>query len=239
MPEPSSDSAIILKDCTVLGASGFPFGVGELIQISFYENSVNCRGGEQIARFSLVELAELSVSGPGTVVTGGGFIGGGFGIDGALEGMLIAGVLNKLTTKKQTHTFISLTTNFGELHLFYELMDPGPLRIYLTDVFVKLRNLNSPWILAREHLIETQLAKGVITSAEAEEMKRRLGLRPVWPDLRAASESQRLLDEKAFNDAPKGICPSCDKVIPLISESCPHCRANFGQYASWKVLPIG
>ena len=41
----------------------------------------------------------LEIGGPGLVKTGGGFVGGGFGARGAIEGMAIAAVLNGLTTR--------------------------------------------------------------------------------------------------------------------------------------------
>jgi hypothetical protein len=36
----------------------------------------------------------------------------------------------------------------------------------------------------------------------------------------------------------QGLCPNCDKVIPLASALCPHCQANFGEGAAWKVEPL-
>lgn len=235
----TGDSAtLILKDCIVLGGSGFPFTAGESSTISFYDNSVTCSGRDSLARFSLLELIDISVTGPGTVTTGGGFVGGGFGVEGALEGIAIAGVLNMLTTKKKIHTFVTFTTNFGELHLHYGAMDPAPLRIYLSPMFVKLRQLDQKWILGREQLIASHLKNEFITNEEAGIFRSRLTSPPVWPDPKAEAEARRLLDEKSANEGPKGLCPSCDKVIPLDSETCKYCRANFGQYASWSVTPI-
>lgn len=239
---PSNNSApttLILRDCTVLGASGFPFTPGEIISLAFKDHTVSCRSPARAARFSLLELAELSVTGPGTVVSGGGFIGGGFGVEGALQGMAIAGVLNALSTKKNIHTLVTLTTNFGELHLHYGAMDPGPLRIYLADVFAALRRLNGRWREEREAIIAAQLAQGAISADEAALLKARIGAAPVWPDLANDADAPDALEAGAFLHDPEGICPSCDKVIPLNSETCKFCKANFGQYASWKVLPLG
>ncbi len=238
MTESGESPVLILKDCIVLGASGFPFFPGNSSTVSFCGGAVTCSGPESIARFSLVELIDITVNGPGTVTTGGGFIGGGFGVEGALEGVALASVLNVLTTKKKIHTFVTLTTNFGELHLHYGAMDPAPLRIYLAPVFVELRRLDPRWIQEREQVIAAHLANQSITAEEADVLKARLFRPPVWPNPKAEAEAQRLLDEKASNEGPKGLCPSCDKVIPLHSETCKYCRANFGQYASWSVTPI-
>jgi hypothetical protein len=43
---------------------------------------------------------------------------------------------------------------------------------------------------------------------------------------------------KALEDAlPKGVCPNCEKVIPLVSLKCSHCKAIFGG-GGWNVLPM-
>ncbi|HUH59623.1 MAG TPA: hypothetical protein VL001_06035 [Candidimonas sp.] len=234
--ESRTNHSLILKDCTVLGASGFPFSPGDTIALVFKHNVVRCSGRSYLAELSLLELAELSVSGPGTLVTGGGFIGGGLGVEGALEGIAIANVLNALTTKKKTHTFVTLTANFGELHLHYGSMDPGAVRVFLSDVFVRLRNMNSQWRQSREQLIDDQLAKGSISGTEADTLKSRLASQPIWTDLASEAKAQRLLGESA--EGPKGTCPSCDHTISLHSEHCQYCRANFGRYSSWSVIPI-
>ncbi|NYT61124.1 hypothetical protein H0A66_02110 [Alcaligenaceae bacterium] len=136
MESNNGSATLVLKDCTVLGSSGFPFSSGETIAVAFNNNTVNCRSSNHLAKFSLLELAEISITGPGTVVTGGGFIGGGFGIE-------------------------------------------------------------------------------------------------------EAAEAQRLLDEKMYSTGPMGLCPNCEKTIQLHSETCRYCKANFGQYSSWQVIPIG
>lgn len=228
----------ILHECTVLGAPEFPFLLGDSVNLVFEGGTVSCNSATRTIPFSLIEVADLSVNGPGTVVTGGGFIGGGLDVDGALTGKAIAGVLNALTSKKMTQTFIVLTTNFGELHLHYGLMEPTALRIFLGSIFVRLRFLNTQWHHERVRVIENQLASGTISDAEAETFKTRLTSPPNWsaPILeaeKAHQEHQRLTDLGS-----KGTCPNCDQIIPLLSETCPHCRANFGQYASWSVIPL-
>lgn len=230
--------ALQLTGCAALGASGFPFSAGDAVEISFYGNYVTCTGRDTLARFHLLEVVDFSITGPGSVTKGGGFIGGGFGVEGALEGMVIAGILNKLTTETKIHTFLTLTTNWGELHLHYGLMEPASLRIYLSGVFVRLRQLNSRWMLERDQEIAAHLASGAIASEEADAIRSRLFGPPAWQDLRAEAEARQRLEEAAFNEAAKGLCPNCDKAIPLASETCKFCNANFGEYASWKVLPM-
>ncbi|WP_164461339.1 hypothetical protein [Alcaligenes faecalis] len=238
MIERSQAVPIILNGCTVLGAPGFPFSPGETINVTFDGDTLGCSSSSRMAQFSLIEVADISVTGPGTTVTGGGFIGGGMGVDGALTGMAIAGVLNALTSQKTTQTFIVLTTNFGELHLHYSLMEPAALRLFLGDVFVRLRFLNTQWRHERLQVIKDQLANGTISHEQAALFEARLNSPPDWPNSTAQVQNLRLENERLAEHGPKGTCPNCDKIIPLLSETCPHCKANFGEYASWSVIPL-
>ena len=95
------------------------------------------------------------------------------------------------------------------------------------------------WIQSRRLLIDDHLASGAIATEDAEVFRDRLASSPVWADLTAEVEAQRLLYEKDANADPSGYCPSCEKTVPLHSETCRYCKANFGQYSSWQVIPIG
>lgn len=44
----------------------------------------------------------------------------------------------------------------------------------------------------------------------------------------------RLIEEKL----PKGLCPNCDKEIPLSSLECKYCPAQFVMEGGWRVLPM-
>ena len=35
-----------------------------------------------------------------------------------------------------------------------------------------------------------------------------------------------------------GVCPNCESVIPLASETCSKCKASFGPGSAWKVKPL-
>jgi hypothetical protein len=51
-------------------------------------------------------------------------------------------------------------------------------------------------------------------------------------------EAVRLAAQREHDAKPKGICPSCNKVILLHAMQCVNCDATFGEGAVWKVLPI-
>src|SRR5690606_39028087 len=123
-------------------------------------------------------------------------------------------------------------SNFGELHLHYGSMEPAALRVVLCNVFTRLRSLDKHWRDSRLQIIDNQLAGGSITPDEAELFRSRLNTPHRWPSLVA--------EQDATDDTgPMGMCPNCDKTIPLSSEKCRHCKANFGAYASWTVIPLG
>lgn len=238
----TDEGLLRLRDCVVLGGSRFPFAAGETVGLLVDGNGISIQGTAHAVRISLLEIAELNIAGPGSVTTGGGFIGGGFGFEGALEGMAIAGVLNALTTRTKIHTFISAITNFGELHLHYGGLEPSALRIALSDVFSKLRRLEPSWQPARLRLLEAELSRGAITQQEFDDLKNRLISGPTWSTM--ADESRRLKEFQAslardeFERSPKGICPNCDTVIALHAESCPKCKAAFGVGSAWAITPI-
>lgn len=48
-----------------------------------------------------------------------------------------------------------------------------------------------------------------------------------------AIEAQRREDRM-----PKGICPNCEKTIPLASKDCKYCGAVFGADSAWRVRPM-
>ena len=95
----------ILKNCTVLGGFGYPFGAGDIIELGFSTNHVLISGPDgRKEAVAFIEVLELTIAGPGNVRTGGSFVGGGFGAEGAIEGIAIAAVLNSLTSKSKIHT---------------------------------------------------------------------------------------------------------------------------------------
>ena len=72
---------------------------------------------------------------------------------------------------------------------------------------------------------------------------------PVWPrseslpERSSAGSSAKGMEPYAeplatgIPSGPMGVCPSCEFVIPLASETCKKCRASFGPGA-WKVKPL-
>lgn len=84
--------------------------------------------------------ASIEVGGPGAITRGGGFFGGGFGAKGAAEGMLVASVLNSVTTKTEFQTVVGITTSNWQLILLSDRTTPDRLRIELAPVFGRIRS---------------------------------------------------------------------------------------------------
>jgi len=120
------------------------------------------------------EIHSVHIQGPGTVTTGGGFVGGGFGFAGAVEGIALAGILNALTTKTKVHTFIDFVTDSGELFLHYGLLEPAALRIALSPVFVYLRRLDPNYIADRTRRLQALRERNVVDDREFRRLLGRL-----------------------------------------------------------------
>ena len=88
--------AIHLQQCTVLGGCGYPFAVGQQLDVLFSAKAIRLQSSEEssVTEIFYPEVVDLAITGPGAVTTGGGFIGGGFGFEGVLQGLAIATVLN-------------------------------------------------------------------------------------------------------------------------------------------------
>ena len=70
------------------------------------------------------DITELEIGGRGAVSSGGGFIGGGFGLSAAGTGMAIATLLNAATTKNESVTCMRLQAEDAELYLLQRGIAP-------------------------------------------------------------------------------------------------------------------
>lgn len=132
-----------VPDCLVLGGGGLLPRTGERWWIGFTNTQlVLTRLGEEAdgdVRVPYAEITALEIGGPEAKQSGGGFIGGGFGLEGAAAGMLIATALNLVTTRTSIMTVICLQTSSAELFLLNATETPDDLRMRLSPVFTQLR----------------------------------------------------------------------------------------------------
>jgi len=95
--------------------------------------------------------------------------------------MAIASALNALTTVSKIHTFITITTNIGELNFHYGSMEPGALRIALAPVFTTLRRLNPAWRQERLATLSLAHSEGNLSQVEFDRLSQRLTASTVEP----------------------------------------------------------
>lgn len=79
------------------------------------------------------EIIKIEVSGPGTVTTNAGMVGGGFGLEGAAWGIAAASIINALTTSSTTNTLVTVATRTSSITLHTNQYDTEDLRIRLSS----------------------------------------------------------------------------------------------------------
>jgi Short C-terminal domain len=176
-----------LSQCKVLGGHGLPPRTGEQWDLAFYadELELRTRGSDPVV-VAYPDIVALEIGGPGATSSGGGFAGGGFGVQGAAEGMLIATALNLLTTRSRVDTVICLQTQSAELFLHTSRTTPDALRMRLSQVFTALRaqapepmptapavQATAPEVdpVERLHRLSELLEKGLISRDEFDRLK--------------------------------------------------------------------
>ena len=174
----------VIPGCTFLGGYGHELRarVRCNIECSRQDLAVVPQIGPRIV-IPYRELVEIAVGGPGLVSSGGGFVGGGFGIDGAAQGIAIASVLNAITTKTEVHTVIRLTALNSELFFHWGGAPPEELRIRLSpaigrvESFRRAASKSSPPSrdpLERLKELGALRDSGVLSAEEFDEAKRRV-----------------------------------------------------------------
>jgi hypothetical protein len=163
-----------LQDCTFLAGSYYRLPTGPGVLLTFHDDELAVQVSNAAIRpanIPYLEIVSLGIDGPGQVSSGGGFIGGGFGVVGALEGMAISAVLNAATTKTSIHTFIQILTLRGEMFFHWGGMGPAALRMFLSPVFTRLRQLDLGASLGQLERLAALRARDMLTEAEFVQLK--------------------------------------------------------------------
>ncbi len=131
-----------LPRCTVLGGAGLPPQPPELWTLLFTDATLELHAeAKDVVTVPYGDITAIEIGGPGESQSGGGFMGGGFGASAAVEGMLIAEALNRLTTRTRVDTVICVETTTAELFLHSGYTAPDALRVRLSPVFTRIRLL--------------------------------------------------------------------------------------------------
>ena len=142
----------IVQGWTSVGGYGWTVSVaGRQVTVAISTEELVMLGSDvaSLLRIPLSELHRLEMSG-GETTSGGGFVGGGFGLEGAAQGMIVAGILNRLTTKTDVNTLVYVAAHGGEAILHHGTHTPESLRILLSPAFGALS--------ARRHSAEVTTA---------------------------------------------------------------------------------
>jgi hypothetical protein len=170
---------------TVIGGSGMPVDAGEVLWVSCRSDTVALSriARQQDYTIPYSTLVNAEVSGPGTETSSAGIMGGGFGLEGAAKGILIATVINALTSSSKTNTFLRLSTDSGEVHLRITTLEPNQLRLVLSPLFVKIESgrvritsnsLNGPSLASELEKLNRLRSDGVLTEEEFATAKKKL-----------------------------------------------------------------
>ena len=129
-------------------ATGFPrLTRGASCQLQFQATQIlvliaGATKGDVVASIPWSEVRTLEVTGAGAITktTGGGVVGGGFGLKGFVEGALIATAINALTRRTSTtiETFMKVNAGSREVMLLNTLLTPDMLRVRLAPAFARL-----------------------------------------------------------------------------------------------------
>lgn len=135
------------------------------------------------------QVEDVEIGGPGLVKTGGGFVGGGFGVSGAVEGMAIATVLNTLTMRTSIKTVVRIQGTSCELFLLHTRLTPEQLRIAMSRPLGAIRSARAtqaargtqheapvaaPSPVQELTKLADMLEKGLLTREEFDLMKAKL-----------------------------------------------------------------
>ena len=128
--------------CVLLGGYGYGnLTPGVNMAVDFTTAGLRARSTathDPLLQLPYGDALAMDFSGPGRVEKGGRFIGGGFGFRGAVEGMIVASVLNGLTRKSEVQSVIRWEARNLEVFLFTSVATPAELRVKLSPVLARI-----------------------------------------------------------------------------------------------------
>lgn len=180
----------VLIEGIFIGGAGVPLEPGQEVTIKADKYGLTISQGEHgLWHKSYEGLIGLQASGEGLFQTGGGWVGGGFGVAGALKGAAFASIMNALTTR--THIDCLVRFVYPGVDASFKILShtPEDLQIALSGVRNWLETSNKNVgseanakpinSLPAVEEIERYWAlyeKGAISKAEYEKAKKKLEL---------------------------------------------------------------
>lgn len=124
---------------TVVGGSGWTFTTEKSYTLNIASTCLKFTGDEPDGEITVQfdELTAVEISG-GSQTTNMGLVGGGFGLAGAADGIALAALVNALTTRTVTNTYVRLASKDAEVFLHTDQLDSAPLRLLLSPAVVRM-----------------------------------------------------------------------------------------------------
>jgi hypothetical protein len=125
---------------TVVGGSGYELAPAAVCSVTTHPKAVRIAvelGGLGLAKeIPYGDITTLTVDG-GALTTGPRFVGGGFGVKGAAEGIFFASILNAAFQRTRMTTLLRLTSGEGEVWLHHGSLTSEVLRLKLSPLWVR------------------------------------------------------------------------------------------------------
>lgn len=152
-------------------------------QLQFKGAGFEIKQGDLVLGYTYEELLRLQVGGRGVRESSLGLIGGGFGVEGAVKGIVAASVINALTTQSSVDTNLQVGVMDAEFLLHTSSLTPEQLRGALADAFVRFHRIEherqsrpvsqvADSAVAQIERAHALLAAGAITHEEFENLKK-------------------------------------------------------------------
>jgi hypothetical protein len=146
-----------LHECLFLGGYGYELVPRHQYAVAFDDAGVVVTDEARhlaVAEVPLGQLTGVEIGGPGAVTTNAGIIGGGFSLQGFLEGAAFASLINALSSRTEVQTVFRLEASGGELTFFYSGETPDQLRITLAQLFGHLRSKSSDGVVGNDRRVD-------------------------------------------------------------------------------------
>lgn len=177
--------------CQVVDATGWAPQVGAVVDLDLTETglqliSTSMNGTARTSEVAYSDITKVDVEGF-SKTTGAQVFGGGFGIQGAIEGMAAAAILNSLTTRSSNWVVVTIEARTGRAVLLIDGASEQEVKKYLrrardavlaaSDSTVAVPSSapdNSTDIVTRLERLSALFERGVLSDSEFAEAKGKL-----------------------------------------------------------------
>lgn len=132
---PAPSASAVLGGFTVVGGSGLGLAPSSVCTLSVRPEALDIMVESPHAASVLIPYREITALELGGGQKSGGFLGGGFGLQGAAEGMAVASVLNSLTSS--INTMLRIGSTNGEVVLHHGRQSPESIRNVLSPLWIR------------------------------------------------------------------------------------------------------